>query len=142
MCACRTPLDETMHARWRRLESDLKGVAEVCKQQQIPLAIVLLPSDFQVNRELSDVVRRRLGWEAAEVDLELPQRRLAALAAEHRLAIFDLLPCLSQTDECTYVRHASQWNELGHELAAMSLGRWIYARYGTTIAATAQARLR
>ena len=142
LIACRTPLDETMHARWAKLESELKTVAAACHRQKIPLAIVLVPGDFQINRELSDAARRRLGWEAAQVDLELPQRRLAAFAAQEKVVIYDLLPCLLQAEECPYARHASHWNDMGHELAAISLGRWVNARYGTMIASAAQAKVR
>ena len=142
LIACRTPLDETMHARWGKLESEIKSVAAACNRQHIPLAIVLVPGDFQINRELSDAARRRLGWEPTQVDLELPQRRLAAFAAQEKLAIYDLLPCLSQAEESPYARHSSHWNDAGHELAAISVGRWLNARYGTMIASAAQAKVR
>ncbi len=142
LLAYRTPLDDGMRDRWNRLEQELATAKEACRQAEIPLAIVLVPSEFQFQRNLSDAARQRLGWEAQQVDLELPRRRLASLATQHNLSVYDLSPGLAEGDESPFTRHSSQWNSHGVERVATSLGRWLHARYGTIIASAAQAKTR
>jgi hypothetical protein len=72
------------------------------------------------------------------LDLDLPQRRLAAFAQARNLPIFDLLPHLRLSDEPVYARGTEGWNEHGTELAVQALGGWLRSRYGGAMSATAQ----
>jgi hypothetical protein len=71
--------------------------------------------------------------------LELPQRRLAAFAAEHNVAMLDLLPHFKSSGHCTYERFQPQLNDHGNQITADVVGRWIEQHYRTQIASARHA---
>jgi hypothetical protein len=138
LVVCRTPIDESMHAHWKRTLAGLRELAARCKSDHLPLALVVVPAEFQVSRNLCDTLRRRQGIETKNLDLELPQRRLAAIAEEQGIAMIDLLPYLRQCEEPPYVRNTAQWNSQGQAVAARAVGGWLQSRFGAQVAATTQ----
>ena len=103
----------------------------------MPLAIVVVPADFQVNSVLCDSMRRRMGYEPQQVDLELPQRRLREFAEAQGLPLLDLLPEFKSDGAKLYVRHQNRWNDRGNTKAALVIDAWLRSRYpasGETIA--------
>ena len=123
-----------MRERWDGFERELARLLKAHQRAGVPLAIVFVPSEFQVQRHLCESARKRLGWEAQQVDLDLPRRRLTALAARHDISLYDLSPGLEEGDASPFHRHSSQWNAEGIDRVATSLGRWLHARYGAKIA--------
>jgi hypothetical protein len=109
-----------------------------CRRQQMAVALVVVPGEFQVNPMLCDTLRQRLGYERQDLDLELPQRRLAAYAESRRVPLLDLLPHLRLCEEPPYQRNDDAWNEQGSLVAAQAIGGWLQSRYGGLISATAQ----
>ena len=114
-------------------------MARVCRRQQIPLAIVAVPGPFQVSSSLCDALRRQAGYEPAQVDVELPQRRLAAFAAENQLPLVDLLPYFKSSGHCTFERYQAQLNDHGNQVTSEVVGRWIEQHYRTQIASARHA---
>ncbi len=86
----------------------------------LPLVIVVVPADFQVNAVLCDSMRRRMGYTPEQIDLELPQRRLREFAEAHGVLLIDLLPEFKADGAKLYVRHQSRWNQRGNTKAARS----------------------
>jgi len=135
---CRTPTDDTIEQRWQVTRTRLVDLIRRCHRQGIEVALVVVPEDYQVNPIVCQALRRRLGYEANQLDLELPQRRLTRLAEELELPSLDLLPYFRATESCTYTRDEGQWNDRGNQVAGEALGGWLQARFGATILAQSQ----
>jgi hypothetical protein len=138
LVVCRTPIDGPLDARWREALRQLSELQRQCRRRRLPLALVIAPSEFQVDRRLCEVLRRRAGYEPGQLDLELPQRKLAQFANANELPLVDLLPHLRACESSPYLRHAEKWNERGHELAGHVLVGWLQSQFGRSIAAVTQ----
>src|SRR5207248_1969632 len=103
LAVCRTPIDAEMHGRWNSTFLRLDQLIGGCRAQQLPLALVVVPSQFQVNASLCETLRRRMGYARGQLDLDLPQRRLMVFAEGRSLPVLDLLPYLRRCDESPYV---------------------------------------
>lgn len=90
-----------------------------------PLVVSLIPDDFQVDDELWAAVVARSG--RADLDRDLPQRRLAGPLAESGVRVLDLLPrfraeCGPRRDatHCYHLRD-THWNARGNRIAGEAL---------------------
>jgi len=137
LSVCRTPIDEQMHRRWQVATEHLSDLIQQCQDRSIPAALVIVPGEFQVNRALRAILQRRAGYKECQLDLELPQRRLAVFGEEQRVPVIDLLPHLARAEEFPYCRNDRLWNDLGNSIAADVLGNWLDQRYGAQIATLA-----
>jgi hypothetical protein len=124
-----------MRDRWGRVFTGLDRVADACRQAEVPLALVIVPAEFQVNQALRTTLLRRYGVSHGQFDVDLPQRRLAGYAHERDLPLIDLLPHLRLCRESTFVRHATALNTAGHTAAATAISGWLQSRYAGQIAA-------
>ena len=134
---CRTPLSVPAQRRWKELLQQLDRLAAQCRGKKVSLALVLVPADYQISPLLCQAAGRRIGCEAAGLDLELPQRRLISFAAEHDAAVIDLLPHFRAATQSPFCRQQQQLSEYGHRLAGRVIGDWLAAHYGTSMAAAA-----
>ena len=130
LAVCRTPLDERAHRQWREVFHYLDEVLARCRKHAIPAAIVIAPSEFQVNAQLCEVLRRRAGYAAEQLDVELPQRRLAAYAHERDVATLDLLPHLRNCSQPPFRRNEHALSDAGHTVAAEVIGGWLRTQMG------------
>jgi hypothetical protein len=137
---CRAPIDNEMHQRWQASMKHLDDLIEQCRERSIPMALVIVPGEFQVNRTLREILLRRAGVKECQLDLELPQRRLAKFAEERDVPTIDLLPVLVRSEEFPYSRNASSLNDIGNAMTADTLGAWVDQRYGSQITTLAQSR--
>jgi hypothetical protein len=138
MAACRTPMDPAMRERWQAMWGHLEKMQRLCRARQVPLALVLVPGEFQVNHRLSSTLARRMGYAADQFDLELPQRRMAGFAEHCQLPVLDLLPHLKLCRQSPYEPNGQRWNEHGKAAAAAAISGWLESRYGTQLASAAQ----
>lgn len=136
--ACRTPVEPLVQARWQRMFASLDALALTCADQRLPVAVVVVPGQFQVSPELLATLARRSGYSPAQIDIELPQRRLAGYAARRELPLVDLLPYLRMTHERVYEPNATHFSEEGNAVAASAIGGWLQSRYGGQLALAAQ----
>lgn len=135
LAACRTPIDDRMRARWDRVFESLDRLIVGCRDARVPVALVIVPAEFQVNRVLRETLLRRNGLPADRFDVELPQRRLARFAEHRDLPLIDLLPHLRLCSQSIYQRHATALNDEGNMAAASAIGGWLQSRYGGQLAA-------
>ena len=136
---CRVEADDAVDQTWQDLWRRLAGLNRHCAGRGVELALVAVPAEFQVRTDLCGVLRRRGGFQAEEIDVELPQRRLAAFAHEQGLPIIDLLPHLRAAQAPVFERHAQRLNAAGNRVAADTLARWLSLRYGQPETPVAQA---
>jgi hypothetical protein len=121
---CLRPVTERLEAKWRRALADLDGIVAECRSRHVPLAVVLIPDEMQVNpRVLAEAVTAARA-DAGAVDVELPQRRLLAFCAERGVACLDLQPALAATPDC-YAPQDTHWNVRGNRVAAEQIARWL-----------------
>ncbi len=135
LAACRTPLSDTMRERWERTYAALDRAVAGCRAADVPLALVIVPGEFQLNPGLRDTLLRRGGVSPEQFDAELPQRRLAGYAQQREVPLVDLLPHLRLCREAVYERHATTLNEQGNQAAASAISGWLASRYGDRLAA-------
>ena len=139
LAICRTPIDDWMQQRWRLTTSYLDKIVRQCRRREIAVGLVLVPGEFQVSPTLCTTLRRRMGYQQNQLDLELPQRTLTGFADTRQLPVLDLLPYFRASSTSPYRRHAGDWSECGHDIAAEVIGNWLQTRYSAMIAANEQA---
>ncbi|MBL8826321.1 MAG: hypothetical protein JNM18_05000 [Planctomycetaceae bacterium] len=136
LAICRTPLDDAMQQRYQTLTRQLQRLAQVCRQHQVPVALVLVPSEFQVSSVLRTSLMRRAGYEPRQIDLELPQRQLASFAHREQLPVIDLLPYFRSASVSPYALDSGELSDAGSALTVQVLGGWLQSRYGNQLAGT------
>ncbi|HEY5312415.1 MAG TPA: hypothetical protein VIK18_07835 [Pirellulales bacterium] len=135
---CRTPLNTSAQQRWNELLGQLDRLATQCRQKHVALALVVVPADYQISPQTCQAAGRRIGCEADQFDLQLPQRRLIAFADEHDALVIDLLPHFRAATQPPFCRHQQQLSEYGHRIAGRVIADWLTARYTATIATAGQ----
>lgn len=138
LTVCHTPIDSTTDRRWKKTFRHLDGLVRECQRSQVELALVVVPGQFQVNQVLCETLCRRMGYEQKQIDLDLPQRKLASFAGDRQVPYVDLLPHLRLCQEPPYERTTRQWNSAGAAVAVRTIGGWLQARYAAVIPATGQ----
>jgi len=138
LAACRTPIDPAIRTRWQQTFAAVDRLVTDCRRHDVAVALVLVPGEFQINALLRDALARRCGYAREELDLELPQRKVAGFADACRVPTVDLLPSLRLCRQSPYVRHASIWNETGEDAVANAIGGWLESRYGRHLAMAPQ----
>jgi hypothetical protein len=121
---CVRPTPPPVEKKWRRTFADLDKLIAACHRNQTPLAVVLIPDEFQVNPAVLDAAVKDARLAPAALDLALPQRRLAANFAARGVPCLDLLPVF-QRHPHTYVPRDTHWNVAGHRLAAREIVEWL-----------------
>lgn len=135
VAVCNTAGDSRVERRWRTARAGLEQTVACCREQSIGLAVVLVPSEFQVSSQLAEALRRRTGVEPAKFDVDLPQRRWSALAEHLQVPTLDLLPTFRSVETVLYHPSSPDWNEQGRRLAATTTAKWLQPRLGGALAA-------
>lgn len=134
---CRAPVDAVMRARWQRTFVALDEALVNCRRQRIPMGLVLVPAQFQINRSLCETLVRRAGGSIEQLDVDLPQRSLTGFAERRQLPVLDLLPHLRLASTSLYKPNSAHWNERGAAAAASAMGGWLESYYGGQLALAA-----
>jgi hypothetical protein len=133
---CRVPVPEAVQNCWRAVFEQLDRVVHRCRNEGVMPTLVIVPSEFQVDERLCQTLCRRAGYRRAEqIDIDLPQRRLAAYAKDRRIQLLDLMPHMRASKSPTYVSDAALFNEHGNSLAATILSEWLQTQYGPALLA-------
>ena len=119
---CRVPVPEAVQNCWRAVFEHLDRVVHRCRDEGAVPTLVVVPDEFQVDQRLCQTLCRRAGYRRADqIDVDLPQRRLAAYAKDRRIQLLDLMPHMRASKTPTYVSDVAQFNEHGNTLAATIL---------------------
>jgi hypothetical protein len=113
-----------MKRKWQRALADLDRIVTACRGRKMPLFVVLIPDEFQVNEAVLQNAMRVGGFTLEQLDLTGPQRRLQAFFSSRDIPCLDLLPAL-RAAENTYAEFDTHWNVTGNHLAAREVGAWL-----------------
>lgn len=99
-----------IEAGWQEYFKDLGELAEVCKQNNIPLLVLIIPhrSQFEDRRHAFT-----------------PQKRLEAFSKEHGIVIIDPAPAFAAQKQMPYGLDAVHPSKEGHEIMAGLIRDWI-----------------
>jgi hypothetical protein len=120
--ALRQPRWET-EKRWRGTLENLAGIHEVAKERGIPMLLVIMPDEFQVNESVRKKVFERFQLTPEDYDVASPQKRLVAFARSREIAVVDLLEPLREADKVQRCYHLQDghWNSRGNAIAAEAI---------------------
>lgn len=121
---CRVPPSAALEKKWRQALADLERLIADCRQRRVPVALVLIPDEFQVNPAVLAEAIERGDLKDADLDLEYPQKRLTQFCADHKVPCLDLLPAFTGKAD-TYAVRDTHWNVRGNRLAAAQLIPWL-----------------
>ena len=118
---CRREPTEKTARGYAGIEDFFDALLRFRRERGIPVAVAIAPDQFQVDRELQQALIPPA--EAADFDLERPQRLLAAGLAKRGIPFVDLLPRLRNlaAERQLYLERDSHWNADGNRLAATFL---------------------
>ena len=121
-------------ARWEQALNDLVEFDAVCRAAEVPWLLLLIPTEIQVDDAVRREVLRYLGQDNVRLDLDGPQQRLHAWAAEHGVPVLDTTQALRQACAAgshQYVSNNPHWNMAGSDLVGGLLGDTIRGTFQT-----------
>ena len=130
---CRTPIPDKMRAQWETVFADLRDLTTQCRRRSMTLVLVVVPARFQFDEPLRAELCRRSGCPEGQLDVDLPQRKIIAFAAETDVAVIDLLPHFRASREMLYARNARHLSDSGNQITADVLCRWMQQHYSDEI---------
>jgi hypothetical protein len=142
LIVCRTPIDDSIRGHWDESCSHLDDLIRHSQRRNVEVALVAVPSACQVCPSLCKQLQKRLGYAATNVDLDLPQRRLAAFASGRQVTWIDLLPALRETSAPAFERSSHELSAAGNQAVAQTLEHWIVGHFRQLVSPVAQASVR
>jgi hypothetical protein len=121
---CLSPPPPALEKKWQRALDDLQGIVDDCRGRSVPVGIVLIPDEFQVNPAVLAEAVAAGTVDPHGLDLDAPQRRLAAFCGERGVPCLDLKPVLAGVPD-TYAPRDTHWNVRGNRLAADAMAAWL-----------------
>lgn len=127
LAVCLTPPSAALEKKWRRALGHLDGLVADCRSRGVPVALVLIPDEFQVNPAVLAQAIAAANVSHATVDLDLPQQRLRDFCAARGVPCLDLRPALRGVPEA-YAPRDTHWGVAGNRAAAAALADWLRER--------------
>jgi hypothetical protein len=93
----------------------IQRIKKLAERDSIPLVVVLIPDENQINRNLQQVLLTNK--ERSKFDFEMPQSMLKDMFADAAIPVIDLLPYFMEYPRCMYMND-THWTAEGHALAA------------------------
>jgi hypothetical protein len=121
---CRNPVPLAIEKKWERALQRLAEIAQLCAKAEVRCGVVLIPDEFQVNKEVCEAARIRAGIPRETLNMELPQQRLSEFLAKRKIACLDLLPAFREAHDA-YAPRDTHWNASGNRLAAREIAGWL-----------------
>ena len=124
LAICFRSSPDGMEKKWERALAYLAKIVHNCNKHSVPLTVVLIPDEFQVNPAVQADAIADAGVSRAEVDIELPQQRLRAFFLKRQVPCLDLMPAFLHT-QATYAVRDTHWNIAGNRQAADEISNWL-----------------
>jgi len=93
----------------------IKRIKKLAERDSIPLVIVLIPDENQININLQQALLTNK--KRKKFDFEMPQSMLKDMFADIAIPVIDLLPSFLEDSRCLYMND-THWTAKGHALAA------------------------
>ena len=125
---CRRESDLKIEGRWAAALTALEEMKRICDENRLPLLLVISPEHAQVSEALFKEVADRFALDPADYDLGLPQGRLKAFCAEHRMECMDLTGAFLESrydPDHLYLENDTHWSALGNEVAGRTLAKML-----------------
>ena len=108
---------------WNRTLATLNAMRLFLETRKVPLILVLLPAQEQLDRDLQRDLMNSLGTRPDQYDFEKPQRLLRAWGEQHHIMVVDLFPAFRREADPSafYFENDIHWTKAGHALAAKTL---------------------
>lgn len=112
-------------ARWHETRRTLEQLDNLSKERGIPWALILLPAEEQVDRELQRLYLEMLRGQSEDYDFDKPQRLLGEWSKDRGVKVIDLTPQFRAhvAGQRLYVDNDIHWNSNGNALAAQIIIR-------------------
>jgi hypothetical protein len=123
LAVCRREPSRFMQSCYEGTLALLEAMRLEADRQNIQLAVVLAPGQFQVDADLRARLVSKFELDINDYDFERPQRVLRASLEARGVPVLDLLPAfrLQEENEQLYLPRDTHWNEKGNALAARQL---------------------
>jgi len=101
----------------------IEEINQFATENDIPLAVVLIPAKLQVYADLQEDIMKQSKDKSPELDFEKPNKMFAIWAEKKNIMIIDLLPEFKahNQDEDLYWTLNPHWNKEGNQKAAKLL---------------------
>ena len=115
------PAEPAVEQAWQRTEAMLTALSDSVRSTGGELVLVPIPMEIAVSPAHEASFLENTGATAHSVDLDHPQARLEAWAADRGVRVIDLAVPFRDAyaeGELLYLATDGHWNEKGHEVAA------------------------
>lgn len=113
---------ETVRTTWRYLD----GIQEQCKRRNVPMAMLVIPSKFEVyDSDWKLWLQSHPGLQEAWFDREKPRRLVVEWARARGVPCRDLHADFASRTERLYYQGDMHWNDQGHFLAGVKAGEFL-----------------
>jgi hypothetical protein len=111
--------------------SDLIKMKEVADYQKIPLVVVIIPDEMQVNQRWQKAVVDDYHVSPDTFDFQLPNKLLAKELTKNNIAHLDLTDNFMKVAVKTplYKPNDTHWNITGNQLAADTINEYLYKKF-------------
>jgi lysophospholipase L1-like esterase len=124
LAVCRPSQAAALCRQWEEALRHLDRIVLECRERGTEVGVLLIPDQFQVDEPVLREVMNLAGVPPADVDLDLPQRRLRDFLAERGVPCFDLAPVLRTVPDA-YWPDDTHWNMTGNRVAGERLAAWL-----------------
>lgn len=128
MIFIRNPVDPTFFQQaFDDALADLIKIKEVADYQKIPLVVIIIPDEIQVNQRWQQAVVKDYHVEPNTFDFQLPNKRLAEALTKNNIAYLDLTEKFIEVGQNKYLYkpNDTHWNIAGNQLAADTISEYL-----------------
>jgi len=104
--------------RARNGVDQIQRIRTLAERDSIPLRVVLIPDENQINRNLQ--LKVLTDEKRSNFDFEMPQSMLRDMFTDAAISVIDLLPYFIKDSRCLYMND-THWTAEGHALAASAI---------------------
>lgn len=122
----RNPSDDMFEEFFEDAVQDIIKMKQICEYQNIPLTVVIIPDEVQVNQPLQTKVKQAFDPNDPNLlDFEKPNRMLQERFQKENIDYLDLLEPFKAKSQTTrlYKPNDTHWNIAGNQLAAELMGQ-------------------
>lgn len=116
-----------MTESWVLTERGLRELANLAEEHHARVAIIAIPTNFQVYEEIWNQFIEVYDIDEASVDLSKPQALLTDIGVRHRIPVLDLVLKFREVGQTSqlYFPIDGHWNREGHRLAGEETARFL-----------------